>query len=99
MKMSEMQKAAFANKIAKGFNTTDVGKEFLYIYGEVSEAYEAWHIGKGNLADELADVAIYLLGLAEIVGVDLEKEIIKKMEKNKKRTYYVQDGVVTKTEG
>ena len=32
-------------------------------------------------------VAIYLLGLAEILGVNLEREILLKMDKNEKRQY------------
>ncbi len=35
----------------------------------------------------MADVAIYLLGLAEILSIDLEAEIHKKMAVNQKRRY------------
>lgn len=44
-----------------------------------------------------ADVAIYLLGLSEILGIDLEDEIQKKVYKNSKREYTVIDGVNTRT--
>ena len=37
---------------------------------------------KDDLGEELADVAIYLLGLSEILGIDLEYEIQKKVYKN-----------------
>ena len=60
------------------------------------EAYDAYWKKKGNIGEELADVAIYLLGLSEILGVDLEKEILNKVEINKKRVYKNIDGVVTK---
>ena len=63
------------------------------IYGEVSEAYEAWLKKKDDLGEELADVAIYLLGLSEILEIDLEEEIKKKIYKNSKREYKVIDGV------
>ena len=43
--------------------------------------------------EELADIAIYLLGLSEMLGFDLEEEIVKKVEKNKKRVYKKIDGV------
>ena len=46
---------------------------------------------------ELADVAIYLLGLSEILNIDLEDEILKKVYKNSKREYKVIDGVNTRT--
>ena len=41
----------------------------------------------------------YLLGLAEITGVDLESEILRKMEKNRKRVYRrLENGVLVKVE-
>ena len=39
------------------------------------------------LNEELADVAIFLLGIAELNGIDLEKEIERKVEINKGRKY------------
>ena len=68
----------YQNKVDKGFNVTDVNKEFCLTYGEIAEAYEAWRKKKDDLGEELADVAIYLLGLSEILGVNLENEIQKK---------------------
>ena len=81
------------NKINKGFNTTDINKEFCLLYGEVSEAYDAWRKKKEDLNEELADIAIYLLGLSEMLGFDLENEIEKKVLKNEKRVYKNLDGV------
>lgn len=75
---------------------TDVNKEFCLTYGEVAEAYEAWRKEKDDLGEELADVAIYLLGISEIVGIDLEEEIQRKVYKNAKREYKVIDGVNTR---
>ena len=91
--MKEMQKEIWQNKINKGFNTTDVNKEFCLLYGEVSEAYEAWKKKKDDLGEELADIAIYLMGLSEMLGFDLEDEIINKVKKNEKRVYKQIDGV------
>ena len=42
---------------------------------------------KEELAGELADVALYLLQLASITGIDLEKAILDKIEVNKKREW------------
>lgn len=39
------------------------------------------------MGEELADVAIYLLGLAEILSIDLDGEIQKKMKINQARRY------------
>lgn len=93
MNMKEMQKEIWQNKINKGFNTTDVNKEFCLLYGEVSEAYEAWKKKKDDLGEELADIAIYLMGLSEMLGFDLEDEIRNKVKKNEKRVYKKIDGV------
>jgi hypothetical protein len=48
------------------------------------------------MAEELADVAIYLMGLSEIVGVDLQKEVERKMAINEKREYVMVNGVLVK---
>ncbi len=62
------------------------------------EAYDAYWKKKGNVGEEIADVVIYLLGLSEILGIDLEKELLNKVEINKKRVYKKIDGIVTKVE-
>ena len=59
--LKNLQKEIYQNKVDKGFNVTDVNKEFCLTYGEVAEAYEAWRKKKDDLGEELADVAIYLL--------------------------------------
>ena len=96
MDLRETQKAVYQNKLNKGFNITDVNKEFCLLYGEVGEAYEAWRKKKDDVGEELADVAIYLLGLSEILGIDLATEIEKKVEKNIGREYKVVDGVLVR---
>ena len=93
MDFKKTQKDIWQNKINKGFNTTDVNKEFCLLYGEVSEAYDAWKKKKEDLNEELADIAIYLMGLSEMLGFDLENEIQKKLEKNEKRVYKNVNGV------
>lgn len=94
--LNEIQKQVYQNKLNKKFNVTDVSMEFALTYGELSEAYEAWRKKKDNVGEEIADVVIYLLGLSEILGVDLEKEILNKVEINKNRVYKTIDGVVTR---
>ena len=42
---------------------------------------------KDELASELADVALYLLQLASISDIDLEKAILDKLEINKRREW------------
>lgn len=62
----------------------------------MAEAYEAYRKKKNDLGEELADVVIYLLGISEILGVDLEKEILYKINKNIHREYKVINGVTTR---
>jgi NTP pyrophosphatase (non-canonical NTP hydrolase) len=40
-----------------------------------------------GLSDELADVALYLLQIASIAGIDLEKAVMMKLDKNYRRTW------------
>lgn len=93
MELKDIQKKIWENKLNKGFNTTDVNKEFCLLYGEVGETYEAWRKKKDDLGEELADVAIYLMGISEMLGFDLQDEIENKMIKNEKRVYKNIDGV------
>jgi len=96
MDLRSAQKKVYQNKLDKGFNVTDVSKEFCLLYGEVAEAYEAWKKKKDNVGEELADIAIYLLGLSEILGVELADEIERKMQINREREYRMVDGVLNR---
>lgn len=42
---------------------------------------------KDDLAEELADLALYLLQLASIAEIDLEQAILDKLEENEKRKW------------
>lgn len=94
--LKKLQKEIYQNKVDKGFNVTDINEEFCLTYGEIAEAYDAWRKKKNDLSEELADVVIYLLGLSEILGIDLETEIQKKVYKNSKREYKIINGVNTR---
>jgi NTP pyrophosphatase (non-canonical NTP hydrolase) len=47
-----------------------------------------------ELASELADVALYLLELASVTGIDLEKAVLDKLEVNKTREWDVEESNV-----
>ena len=94
-----LQKEVYQNKVDHGFNVTDVNMEFCLTYGELGEAYQAWLKKHDNVGEEIADVVIFLMGLSEMLGIDLQKEIENKIEINKKRKYKLVNGVLVKEEG
>jgi len=100
--LDKVQKELYQNKIDKGFDIRDnkenMYKQFCFMQGELSEAFEAYHKNLGTLGEELADVCLYILGLCEIKGISLEKEILNKLEIIKKRKYIDVNGVLYKEE-
>ena len=56
---------------------------FQWMTGEQAATYATEN--KDRVSDEIADVAIYLIEFADIVGVDLAKAIDAKLEKNAKK--------------
>lgn len=98
MDIRSAQQRAWQNKVAKGFNTTDVPLEFCLLQGELAEAFDAWRKDREDLGEELADIAIYLLSLAEMTGIDLEDQLEAKMAKNEARVYQrLPNGVLAKS--
>ena len=77
-------------------STLDIGELFnlatssrlMLIVSEVSEALEALRKNdKENFKEELADVIIRTCDLAGGLNIDLQEEIMKKIEANKNRPY------------
>lgn len=79
----------------KGFGTDKseivVSEKIAMIHSEISEAYEAYRHkkirGRHGFAEELADTLLRIIHLAVLFDIDLEKEMIKKLRINKKRTW------------
>lgn len=99
MDIRAAQKLVWENKLAKGFNTTDVPLEFALTHAEVSEAFEAYRKDPDQLGEELADVLLYVASIAEMTGVDLDTAVEAKIAKNARRTYRRNaHGVMVKTD-
>jgi hypothetical protein len=96
--IKSLQEEIMNNKVSKGFNTTDIPLEFMLLTGEVSEAFDAWRKKKSDLGEEIADIMIYLFGLAKMLNVDLENELVAKIEKNRERKYVRKNGTLVKEE-
>ena len=94
--LNVIQEGIYQNKLDKGFDL-NIYRQFCYAYSEMTEAMEACDRNKDDLAHELADVAIYMFGIAAIKKVNLGEAILEKIEKNVSRVYKDQDGVMVKT--
>jgi hypothetical protein len=80
------QRLAWDSKAAEGFDITDVPLEFCLLQGEVAEAFDSWRKGRVDVGEELAGAVIYLLGLAQMAGVDLQEEIEAKLAARRGKT-------------
>jgi NTP pyrophosphatase (non-canonical NTP hydrolase) len=93
--LSELQALVMNIAEEKGFgikpDDINVGEKIALIHSEVSEAYEAYRHKnideKDGFCEELGDVVQRVLHLAGIFGIDLETEIVKKIERNKGRDW------------
>ena len=93
----KLQKEIYQNKVDRGFNVTDVGKEIVLMaeeLGELAKAYKnsdkkpAREISnKDEMIDAVGDLMVYCLGLCEMFGVNSEEILKKIVENNKKRTH------------
>lgn len=100
LEIREVQKLAWDNKLAKGFNTTDVPLEFALTHAEVSEAFEAYRKCPDQLGSELADSFLFLASLAEMNGLDLDAAVEAKLSVNAARTYHrLDNGTLVKETG
>ena len=86
--LKELQKEVMRNKVEKGFSM-EMANEFCRAHEELSEAFSKWNKNQDGVAEEFADVAVFLLGMCEQLGYDLEKELVRKIEINKNRKYKV----------
>ena len=88
MDLQRTQKEIYQNKLNRGFNVTDIGKEIVLLTEELGELARAFRDKKKEkMIDAVGDIMIYCLGLCEMLGVSSEKIIQKIIEKNKTRTH------------
>lgn len=79
----------------KGFGTKpediNVAEKIALIHSEVSEAYEAYRHndfdGDDGFKMELGDVVSRVLHLAGIMDIDIEEQMLKKLDSNKDRKW------------
>ncbi len=96
--LRDFQQYVLQMKQERGFNTADKFYECCLLAEECGEVISAVRknskngsIGSGSkvgdVAEELADVFIYICSLANMHGIDLEQAFRDKEEKNKQRTW------------
>jgi NTP pyrophosphatase (non-canonical NTP hydrolase) len=92
-----LQKYIWQMNIERGFDAEDISKKLVQLVEEVGEVARAVRKSAGmkftdttkqtELADELADVLIVLLGMATLADIDIHDAFVAKEEKNRKRTW------------
>ena len=96
-KLADYQEYIRAMVVERGFDDETVQQRFMLLLEEAGEFAKAArkHGGMGfaadtqrrDVAEEAADVFIVLLGLCNMLDIDLEQAFRSKEEKNKKRTW------------
>lgn len=79
----------------KGFGVKpeeiNVAEKIALIHSEVSEAFEAYRHqnidGKDGFKEELGDIIIRVFHLCGIFNIDIEKEILAKIDYNQNRNW------------
>lgn len=95
MTINELTDLVMKQAKEKGFGTIkediNVGEKIALIHSEISEAYEAYRQndieGAHGFNRELGDAVQRILHLCGIFGIDIEKEITKKINSNKSRKW------------
>jgi NTP pyrophosphatase (non-canonical NTP hydrolase) len=95
--VKKLQDYVWQMNIERGFNTEDASKKLVMLMEEVGELAKAVRKTIGlkftdttkqtELAEELADVQIVLLGLASLTGVDMRQAVADKEAKNRNRKW------------
>jgi len=95
MTLKELQDLVMAQAKEKSWGTKPeeiiFAEKLALLHQEVSETLEAYRKGKMSgehgVGEELADVIMRTLQLAGIYNIDLEEEILKKIDINKDRDW------------
>ena len=95
--LQQLQREIYQNKIRRGFNVTDVGKEIVLMAEELGELARAYKNSdklpapdishKDEMVDAIGDLMVYCLGLCEMLAVNSETVLQTIVEHNQTRTH------------
>lgn len=95
--LPELQRAIYANKVRRGWNVTDVGKEIVLMVEELGELARAYKNSnklpaaeidqRAEIVDAIGDLMVYCLGLSEMMGVNAAEVLTQIVETNKGRSH------------
>jgi NTP pyrophosphatase (non-canonical NTP hydrolase) len=95
--LTELQEYIWQMNVERGFSREDPAKKMVMLMEEVGELAKAVRQRVGlkftdttkrtELAEELADVQIVLLGLASVMGEDMFQVVLAKERKNRGRSW------------
>lgn len=95
--LRKLQREIYANKVRRGWNVTDVGKEIVLMVEELGELARAYKNSnklpaaeidqREEIVDAIGDLMVYCLGLSEMMGVDAGEVLTAIVENNKGRTH------------
>jgi len=95
--LQELQRAIYANKVRRGWNVTDVGKEIVLMVEELGELARAYKNSnklpapeidqREEIVDAIGDLMVYCLGLSEMMGVNAADVLTQIVENNKGRSH------------
>lgn len=98
MHLEEMKREIETLVLEKGFynKPEDIPKKLLFAFIELGEAGDTWKKGRSEeeLAEELIDVIFYVLDASRLAcpSINMDEMFLKKLEKNKQRTYLYGEG-------
>ena len=95
MEIKEITEKILKQAKEKGWGTKPeeiiVAEKIALIHSEISEAFEAYRKknldGKDGFKEELGDALTRILHLASIFNIDIEQEVLKKLDFNESRKW------------
>lgn len=95
--LQQLQREIYQNKVNRGFNVTDVGKEIVLMVEELGELAHAYKNSdkqpapnlsyREDMVDAVGDLMVYCLGLCEMLDMSSEDVLRTIVENNKTRTH------------